>query len=96
MIYSIKKIQKDIIPILKQHQVKRAGLFGSIVNNTFHENSDIDVLVELPRDHSLLDRARLKVHLEDHFGRKVDVINYHSIKAHARTAILASQVPIYP
>lgn len=93
---SIKQIQKEIIPILKQHKVKKASLFGSIVHGSLHKDSDVDILVELPENHSLLDRARLKIQLEDHFKRKVDVINYKGIKQHARNSILSSQIPIYP
>ena len=91
----IQSVKIQIIPILKRHHVKRASLFGSIVTGKIHENSDIDILVELPKDHSLMDRAGLKVELEDQLRRTIDVINYTGIKEHTKKSILASQILIY-
>ena len=92
----LEKTKEQIIPILKKHNVKKASLFGSIVMGTIHKGSDIDILVQLPKDHSLMDRAVLKVELESFLGRKVDVVNYDGIKKHAKKSILSSQVSILP
>jgi len=92
----IQAVKDQIIPIIKKYHVSRASLFGSIVTGVFHKQSDIDILVELPHGSSLMDRARVKVALEEQFGRKVDVLNFHGIKDHAKQSILSSQVAIFP
>lgn len=92
----LQKTKEQIIPILKKHNVKRASFFGSVVRGTMNNKSDIDILVQLSKNHSLMDRASLKVELESFLGRKVDVVNYDGIKVHAKKSILSSQVPIFP
>lgn len=96
MSMDLQKTKEQIIPILRKHNVKKASLFGSLVMGTMHQKSDIAILVELPKGHSLMDRAGLKVELEGFLGRKVDVVNYDGIKKHAKREILSSQVPILP
>jgi len=92
----IQAVKDQIIPIIKKYHVSRASLFGSIVSGTMHAESDIDILIELPEGSSLMDRARVKIALEEQFGRKVDVLNFHGIKDHAKKSILSSQVSIFP
>jgi len=92
----IQTVKDQIIPIIKKYHISRASLFGSIVTGTMNKDSDIDLLIELPQGSSLMDRAKVKVALEERFGRKVDVLNFHGIKEHAKQSILSSQVPIFP
>ena len=91
---TIKQIEKEIAPILRSHHVKRASLFGSVVHGTPHVKSDIDLLVDMPKNASLLDRARVKVAIEEKLGMSADVLRFDSIQKHARTTILSSQVPL--
>lgn len=42
----IKTIQKKIVPILKNHQVKRAAIFGSYVRGEQTKKSDLDLLIK--------------------------------------------------
>ncbi|HNI90772.1 MAG TPA: nucleotidyltransferase domain-containing protein [Leptospiraceae bacterium] len=32
--------------LIEKYKIKRIGLFGSFANGTFHDKSDIDILVE--------------------------------------------------
>src|SRR5581483_10395548 len=52
---SIEQVKDVVVPILLQHGAMRAGLFGSLVHGKLGPRSDIDILVELPRNLSLLD-----------------------------------------
>ena len=38
-----------IIPVLKQHGVAKPSLLGSFVRNEENENSDVDILIQLPK-----------------------------------------------
>lgn len=42
----IEDVKKKIVPILKHHGVKKAGLFGSLVRGELSKKSDIDILGE--------------------------------------------------
>ena len=56
----LETIKEIIVPILKEHEVNRASLFGSTVSGDVNGNSDIDILVELKEGKSLFDLIRLK------------------------------------
>ena len=87
----IKDIKKTFIKVLKKYGVKRAALFGSIVNGEYNKNSDIDLLIEFKGRKSLLDLAGLKLELQELIGKEVDVITYNSIHHLLRDKILKEQ-----
>lgn len=66
----IKEIKRKILPILQLYGVKRVGLFGSCVREEIREDSDIDILVEIEKDISLLDFVGLKLEIEEALGKK--------------------------
>jgi len=88
------KIKEIVVPILKKHNVKRASLFGSIVRDDYTEGSDIDILVELQEDTSLLDFIDIKLEIEDATNKKVDLVEYDMIKPALREYILSEQEAI--
>lgn len=59
------------------------------------ESSDIDILVEIEKDISLLDFVALKLELEETLGRKVDLVEFDTIKPRLRERILKEQVVIF-
>ncbi len=91
---NVKEIKNKILPILEKYGVKRAGVFGSVVRGGASEDSDVDILVELPKGASLLDLVGLKIELEEELERKVDVLTYDSIYHLLREPILNEQVEI--
>ena len=91
---TIEEIKNKIIPVLKKYGVKRAGIFGSVVRDEAKEDSDVDILVELPDGASLLDLAGLKIDLEELLSRKVDVLTYDSIYHLLKNRILSEEVAI--
>jgi uncharacterized protein len=94
MTKDIDDIRKKIAPILKRYGVKKAGVFGSCVRGELKEDSDIDILVEIEKDLSLLDFVGLKLEIEDVLQRKVDLVEYCTVKPLLRERILREQVAI--
>ncbi len=89
---TIEEIKHKILPLLKRFGVKKAALFGSIVGGEARPDSDIDILVEIGRDDiSLLDFVGLKLDLEEALGKKVDLVEYSTIKPLLRERILNEQ-----
>jgi len=58
------------MPVLRKYGVKRVSIFGLAVRGEMKENNDIDILVEINRDISLLDFVALKLELEDVLGQE--------------------------
>ena len=94
MAAGIDEIRKKILPILKSHEVKKAGIFGSFARGDASGESDIDILVDIPGDISLLDFIGLKLEIEDAIGKKVDLVEYDTIKPAIRKKILDEQTVI--
>jgi predicted nucleotidyltransferase len=90
----LEAVKQKILPILQNHGVRRAGLFGSLVRGEVGKNSDIDILVEIEEDISLLDFVGIKLELEEATGRNVDLVEYETVKPLLRERILKEQVVI--
>ena len=91
----IEKIQHKIVPTLKQAGVLKSSVFGSVVRGDADSNSDIDILVELPKDSDLFDLIALQQKLESLLKKKVDIGTYRSIKPILRDRIMSEQIQIY-
>jgi predicted nucleotidyltransferase len=91
---SLDEIKAKAIPVLQAAGVKRAALFGSYARGDNRPDSDVDILVELPKGLSLLDVVSIKLQLEQQLQRSVDLVEYHTIKPRIRASVLQSQIPI--
>ncbi len=87
----IAEIRDKILNALRQNDVKRASLFGSIVRGELTDESDIDILVEFKGKKSLLDLVGLKLELEELLKREVDVLTYNSLHPLLKDRILREQ-----
>lgn len=88
---SLNQIKKVTTPILSRYGVTRAGIFGSFARNNANEQSDIDILVEIKNDLGLFEFVRLKLELEKALGRKVDLVEYDTIKPLIREKIFKEE-----
>ncbi len=90
----IEHIKEIILPILHRYGVIRAGIFGSCVRGEMTGDSDLDILVEIKKDLSLLDFVGLKLEIEKALGRKVDLVEYDTIKPRLKEKILQEELAI--
>ena len=85
---------KKIIPILKKHDVVKAGLFGSFARGDFTKKSDVDVLVKFKGRKSYFDLVGLEMELEESIGRKFDLVTYKYIYLPIKKRILNEEVKL--
>ncbi len=79
---------KELKPTLrKDYAVKEIGLFGSFSDDTFTDESDIDILVELEQPIGWK-FFTLEIYLEKVFGRKIDLVTKNAIKDQIKDNIL--------
>ena len=90
----INKIKQKILPVLQDYGVTRAALFGSCSRGETKEDSDIDILVEIKKDISLLGFIGLKQKLEDALGKRVDLVEYNTLKPLLKERILKEQTTL--
>ena len=91
---SVAEIRQRILPVLRNHGITRAGIFGSVARGNATIESDVDILIELDVQASLLDFVGIKLELEDVLGRRVDLVQYAAIKPALRDRILREEVPL--
>jgi hypothetical protein len=91
---TVSEVRKIVLPIMKRHGVSRAGVFGSCARGDMLVGSDIDILVEIRRDISILDFIRIKQEVEEALGQDVDLLEYDAVKPQLRDKIMDEQVPI--
>ena len=86
---TIAQLRPVVLRITRTYGAKNVRIFGSFARGEQHKRSDVDLLVEMPRQSSLLDLAGLKVDLEEALKRKADVLTDDGIKPILRKYILA-------
>lgn len=91
---------ENLIPLLENHQVKKAYVFGSVLTEDFEPNSsDFDLLVEIEESDPLV-KGELLMSLWDKLEiltmRKVDLLTPESLKNPILLkSINASKLKIY-
>jgi uncharacterized protein len=78
----------DLKPILyRDYSVKEIGIFGSLSDDSFTDDSDIDLLVEFEKPIGWRFFS-LEIYLENIFGRKIDLVTKNALKEQLRENIL--------
>ena len=91
----LRKIKPDIVRILKENGIKKAGMFGSYARGEQKKNSDIDILIEAKRGKfSLFDLVGLEMKLKKTLKKKVDLLTYKGINPRLKERILKEEIRI--
>jgi len=90
----IEEMKTKIIPVLKEYRVTRAGIFGSYARGEQKKNSDVDILVKTGDEMGLLEFIGLKLMLQKAVKRKVDLVEYETIRKELRENILNDEIRI--
>ena len=88
---SLEKIKSKIIRILRNNNIKKAGIFGSYAVGKNKKNSDIDIIVEPPKNIGLR-FVKIQFELENNLKKKVDLITYNSVHPLLKKRILDEEV----
>ncbi|NCO12733.1 MAG: hypothetical protein AUJ41_00550 [Candidatus Pacebacteria bacterium CG1_02_43_31] len=89
----MQSIIDQTIPILQKYGITKASLFGSYAKNNFDQNSDVDILIQPPKNMGL-SFINLHLELENKLNKKVDLVSYNGINKHLRSYILENQIKI--
>jgi predicted nucleotidyltransferase len=98
MTTSIPIDQNRLAEFCRRWRVTEFALFGSILRADFRPDSDVDVLLTFNPDApwTLWDLSRMRMDLEEMFGRRVDLVEKKALKnPFRRHSILADQRVIY-
>ena len=84
--------REDILHLAALHGVGNVRVFGSVARGDAGPDSDVDFLVEIDADHSLLDLGGLLMDLQDLLHRKVDVVTENGLHWYIKDRILREAV----
>ncbi|WP_325168880.1 nucleotidyltransferase family protein [Cytobacillus luteolus] len=71
----------------EQYGIEKIGIFGSFARNEHHENSDLDILIEVGKPIGL-EFFDIKYYLEEKLGVSVDLVTINGLKPQLRDRIL--------
>ncbi len=84
----------EILRLAAAHGARNVRVFGSLARGEQRAESDIDLLVDLEADRSLMDLGGLLVDLEKLLGGRVDVATEQMLKPRVRSRALLDAVPL--
>lgn len=90
----LQEKRQDILRVAASHGARNIRVFGSAARGEADESSDIDLLVDMDPDRSLLDVAALVADLRELLGRKVDVVSEKGLYWLLRRRILKEARPL--
>jgi len=86
--------KNEILRIAACHGAHNVRIFGSAARGDTRPESDLDLLVELEPDRSLLDLGGLLIDLQDLLGCKVHVVTEKGLHWYIRDRVLEKAVPL--
>jgi uncharacterized protein len=83
-----------ILQAAVEHGARNVRVFGSVARGEEHGASDVDLLVDLAPERTLLDLVGLRLALEDLLVIDVDVTTLDMLKPTVRETVLREAVPL--
>ncbi len=91
---SLNQQRRRILAIAKRHKAGNVRVFGSVVRDEAHDDSDVDFLVSFQPGATLFDQAGLIEELSVLLNRKVDVVSERAINRHLKPIITQEAQPL--
>jgi predicted nucleotidyltransferase/DNA-binding XRE family transcriptional regulator len=92
--HRLRRRRSRLLESARAHGVRRVCAFGSIARGEAGPTSDIDLLVELAPDRTLLDLLGFRDEATEILGIPVDVATPDMLKERIRAEVLAEAVPL--
>lgn len=86
--------RQEILTIAQRRGAKNIRIFGSVSRNEARPDSDIDLLIDLEPERSLLDVGGLAMDLQQLLNHKVDVVTEAGLRPRIRADILKDARPL--
>lgn len=90
----LRQCRGAILELAARHGATNVRVFGSLARGSAGPSSDVDLLVEIAADRSLLDHVALIQDLSELLGRRVDVVSDRGLNPRARRRVLEEAVPL--
>ena len=86
--------RQEVLHLAAEHGASNVRVFGSVARGDDLAASDVDLLIDMAPDRSLLDHIALLQDLQDLLGCKVDLVTEAALHWYIRDRVLAEAVPL--
>ena len=90
----LKARREEILRIADKYGAYNLRIFGSVARGEAGTDSDIDILVELEPERSILDLGGLLYDLQQLLGVEVDVVTVNGLRSRIRERVLREAVAL--
>ncbi|MGD0090779.1 MAG: nucleotidyltransferase family protein [Planctomycetota bacterium] len=90
----VKSKREEILRLAALHGAFNVRVFGSAARGEDDDKSDIDLLVEMESNRSLMDHAALLADLESLLGHSVDVAPQDDLRPKIKDRVLREAIPL--
>lgn len=90
----LQEKRRDILHLAEKYGAYNVRVFGSVARGEADAESDIDLLVDMERDRSLLDLAGFLIEAENLLGCKVDAVTEKGLRGRIRERVLKEAVAL--
>lgn len=90
----LEQHREQIKQVILKHNVLNPRVFGSVLNGTDTELSDLDILVDPTSITSLFDIGAIRFELKELLQIEVDVLTPNALPDSFRTQVLEQAIPI--
>jgi predicted nucleotidyltransferase len=92
---TLTEAQRDLVrQIVERHGGRNVRIFGSHARREAGSSSDVDLLVDMSDQSSLLDLIALKQEVEDELDMEVDIATEASLSRHIKNQVLSEAVRV--
>ena len=86
---TLRRLRSEILALATRHGAGNVRVFGSIARGDDRVDSDVDFLVDVDGDRTLLDIIALEQDLQQLLGQRVDVLTERGLSPYLQQQILA-------
>lgn len=86
--------REQVLRVAAKHGARNVRIFGSAARGEDSPESDIDVLVDLDPDRTLMDLGGLLMDLRELVQVRVDVATEEMLRPEIRQSVLADAIPL--
>lgn len=91
----LRRSKKDqILQVAREHGARNVRVFGSFARGDQNPDSDIDFLVDLDPDRTLMDLGGLLMELQEMLQTRVDVATEEMLRPKVRDRALRDALPL--
>jgi predicted nucleotidyltransferase len=91
---AISTLRRFLPELRSEFRVRRLALFGSTARDEARDDSDLDLLVDFDAGPTFDSFMGVKLFLEDHLGRKVDLVTPAALKPRMRPVVEREAVDV--